>query len=132
YEPEGGAVTQRAEAPDHREEVVDRDREDGDHHQYAGDDRGRDHPGRERSADQVVHPVERVEEGEGPESEERELVAVDRPPEDLRHEVVDRGEADRSEPETERVVRVEPVRRRGLDPLEGGPVPGDVDDWKPD
>ena len=125
-------VAQRRESLVERQVLVHTDRDHRNDHQPTRDNRRRDHPGRQRTADQMVHSVQTVEESERPEAEQRQLVAVDRSSENFRNEVVRRSKADRREPETERVVRVKPVHRRALDARIRWPVANHEDDRKPD
>lgn len=50
--------------PEHGEVVVDSDGDDGDEHHDAGNDGGGDEPCGKGAADEVVHAVPCVEEGE--------------------------------------------------------------------
>ena len=103
------AVAQHAETADHGQVVVDGGDGDGDHHHDAGGDARRDDPCRHRAADEVVDAGPVVEDGERPEAEHGEVVAVDRLPQHLRDEIVDSGQADGREPQAEHVVGEPPV-----------------------
>ena len=58
---------------------------------------------------------ERVEQGERPEADERELVAIDRIAHADRQEIVDEHVARRREPQSDDVVNVEAVEGRAVD-----------------
>ena len=120
-ETERRAPFQRLKIAAHRHVVVDCRGDDRNEHHHAGHHAGADQPRRERSADQMVHPVPTVKKRERPKSQNTQIVTMDRTAEDFRDEVIGGGQPDRREPQSERVVPVPPVDRTlpaALDRLE--------------
>ncbi len=96
----------------HRPEDVDREREDGDEQHPRGYGGDRLQPGGRRGLEDVVVADAGVEEGDPPEADERERVAVQRRVGDAWNHVQRQRDQHRRQPEAEQVVRVPPVQHR--------------------
>ena len=100
----GAAAQRHEEVHDHRE-----------HHHLDGDRR---HHGavlrvhRDGAEQEVVDALQRIEEGEAPEADQRQRMAPDRLPQEQRHEVVHQPPAERRDEEADEVVDVEAGDRR--------------------
>jgi hypothetical protein len=89
--------------------LIEAGHDDGDDHHERGRDAGGLHPDRDGATNQVMHAGPVVENGERPKAEHGQVVAIDRFTEHLGQEIINRGEADRREPEAKDIVGKPPV-----------------------
>ena len=105
------AVSHQRKMVAHRHVMIKPDGGDRNDREDRGRDARGDHPGREWSVDQSLHPSPTREEGEGPEADRSQVITVNRTSDHFRDHVIGRAEPDRAEPEEEQIIRKPPIHR---------------------